>query len=54
MLTLHLHFVSFPLPETLLASRILDDDKYYLFFKDCLGALDKTYIPLHVLYAEQA
>jgi hypothetical protein len=54
MLILHLHFVSLPLPHTPLASRILNDDKYYPFFEDCLGALDGTHIPLHVPYAEQA
>lgn len=48
MLLLHSHFVSLPLPDTPLASRILDDDKYYPFFEDCLGALDGTHIPIHV------
>jgi hypothetical protein len=31
-----------------LPSRIIDDDKYYPFFEDCLGALDGTHIPVFV------
>lgn len=51
MLLLHSHYVSLPLPNTPLASRILDDDKYYPFFEDCLNG---THIPIHVPLSEQA
>lgn len=54
MLLLHSHYISLPLPDTPLASRIYDDDKYYPFFEDCLGALDGTHIPVHIPSSDQA
>jgi hypothetical protein len=40
--------------DTPLATRILDDLKYYLYFNNCLGALDSTYILIHVPLEEQS
>ena len=48
LLILHTHFVSLPTANTPIASRIFDDDKYYPFFEDCIGALDGTHIPMFV------
>lgn len=45
---LHTHFVSLPPENVPLPSRIIDDDKYYPFFEDCLGALDGTHVPMFV------
>jgi DDE superfamily endonuclease len=49
ILILHIHFVSLPPTDAPLASQILDDDNYYYpFFGDCLGALAGTHIPIFV------
>jgi hypothetical protein len=47
------HFVTLLYVDTPLASRILDDTKYSLYFNDCLGALDRTHILIHVPLEEQ-
>ena len=47
------HFVSLPSVNTPLASQILDNIKYFLYFDNCLGALDGTHIPIHVPLEEQ-
>ena len=48
------HFITLPSIDTPLASRILDDPKYYLYFDNCLGALDGTHISVHVPLEEQS
>ena len=40
--------------DTPLATRILDDSKYYPYFDNCLGALDGTHISIHVPLEEQS
>jgi hypothetical protein len=47
------HFVTLPSIDTPLASRILNDTKYFPYFDNCLGALDGTHIPIHVSSEEQ-
>lgn len=32
---------------------IREDLKYKPYLRDCLGTLDRTYIPAHILYANQ-
>ena len=54
MLVLYPRFTSLPNVGTPLATRILDDSKYYLYFNNCLGALDGTHIPIHVPLEEQS
>ena len=39
--------------DTPLATRILDDLKYYLYFNNCLSALDGTHILMHMPLKEQ-
>jgi hypothetical protein len=54
LLLLYPHFVTLPNIDTPLASRILDDFKYFPYFEDCLGALDGTHISIHVPLENQA
>jgi hypothetical protein len=54
LLFVYIHFVNLPTIKTPLASRIFDSNKLYLFFEDCLGALDGTHIPIHVPLEDQA
>ena len=49
LLILNTCFVSLPSTNSHPPTRIFDDAKYYLFFEDCLSALDGIYIPVFVL-----
>jgi hypothetical protein len=53
-LVLYLHFTTLPNADIPLATRILDDPKYYPYFDDCLGALDSTHILIHAPLEEQS
>jgi hypothetical protein len=53
LLVLYPRFTSLPNAGTPLATRIFDDLKYYLYFDNCLGALDGTHISIHVPLEEQ-
>jgi hypothetical protein len=46
--------VKLPTKSTPLALRIADDPKYSPYFADCLRALNRTYIPVHVRAQDQA
>jgi DDE superfamily endonuclease len=46
--------VHFPDINTPLASRILDDGRFYPYFEGCLGAIDGTHIRIHVPNVDQA
>jgi hypothetical protein len=46
-------FVTLPDSATPLSSRIAHDDRFFPFFKDCIGALDGTHINMHVALHEQ-
>jgi hypothetical protein len=48
MLLLHQSTVHLPDPQLGPHDNILHNNKYYPYFKDCLGALDGTHIPIHV------
>ena len=54
LLVLYPHFTSLPDADTPLATRILDNPKYYPYFNNCLGALDGTHISIHVPLEEQS
>jgi hypothetical protein len=54
LLVLYPHFTSLPNANTPLATRILDDPKYYPYFNNCLSALDGTHILIHAPLEEQA
>jgi hypothetical protein len=54
LLVLYPRFTSLPNVGTPLATRILDDSKYYPYFNDYLGALDGTHILIHVPLEEQS
>ena len=47
------NFVNLPNTNTLLLPRILNDSRFFPYFKDCLSALDRTYIPIQVPLEEQ-
>ena len=49
---LHQHLVQLPKPTRPLDRRIALDQKYYPYFKDCVGALDGTHIPAFVSVGE--
>ena len=49
LLVLHKKTVHQPTKKEPLAVRIAEDTKYNPYFKDCLGALDGTHLPIHVL-----
>lgn len=53
LMVMYPHFITLPSIDTPLASRILDDIKYFPYFDNCLGALDGTHIPIHVPLKEQ-
>jgi hypothetical protein len=53
LLVLYPRFTYLPNAGTPLATRILDDPKYYPYFNNCLGALDGTHISIHVPLKEQ-
>ena len=48
LIVMYPHFVTLPSINTPLASRILDDTKYFPYFNNYLSALDSTHIPIHV------
>ena len=51
-LYLHIKYVKLPSLPHRLATRISEDRKYTPYFDDCLGALDGTHIPMHILEHE--
>jgi hypothetical protein len=54
LLILYKHTVKMPTTDTLIPLRIADNIKYTLFFDNCIGALDGTYILLIVGPEKQA
>ena len=50
---LYSEVIILPTLDTPLDPRIADDPKYQRYFADCLGALDGTYIDVHVTAQEQ-
>jgi hypothetical protein len=53
LLLLYKNNVIIPNESTPLAYRILNDRKYFPYFKDCLGALDGTHIAAYVPITDQ-
>lgn len=49
LLYLYAETVNLPTKDDALHPRIADNPKYFPYFQDCLGALDGTYIPAHIL-----
>jgi len=54
LLLLYPYFVTLLNIDTPLASRILDNFKYFPYFEDCLGALDGTHISVYMPLEDQA
>jgi hypothetical protein len=54
LLVLYPRFTSLLNAGTPLATRILDNPKYYPYFDNCLGALDGTHVSMHVPLEEQS
>ena len=48
LLYLHTETVNLPTKDNALYPQIADNTKYFLYFQDCLGALDGTHIPAHI------
>jgi DDE superfamily endonuclease len=48
MLKLHIDQVKLPTKDRPLDTRIAGDDKYFPFFRDCIGAIDGTHIEVYV------
>lgn len=46
---LHAKIVNLPTKNHALYQRIAEDKKYFPYFQDCLGVLDDTHIPTHIL-----
>lgn len=51
-LHLHIKYVKLLSLPHRLATRISQDRKYTPYFDDCMGALDGTHIPMHILEHE--
>jgi hypothetical protein len=45
--------IKLPATETPLGDRISKDTKYATYFADCIGALNRTYINIHVPKEDQ-
>jgi hypothetical protein len=43
-----------PLSDDLIPSKILHEPKFYLYFKDCISAINGTYIHAYIPVSEQA
>ena len=54
LLHLYIETVNLPIKDDALQPRIPDNRKYFLYFQNCLGALDSTHIPAHVLTVDGA
>ncbi len=50
---MHTHYIQLPSITYQTDAQIREDSKYGPYFGDCLGALDGTYIPANVPYANQ-
>lgn len=53
LVLMHAHYVQLPSITYKTDARISEDSKYGPYFGDCLGALDGTHNPAHVLYANR-
>jgi hypothetical protein len=53
IIALHRHIITLPTDDTPPSLRITDDTKYARYFTDCLGALDRTHIDVHVPTTDQ-
>ena len=49
---LHVQYVRLPESPYLPCARISEDPKYTPYFDDCIGAIDGTHIPIHMLAGE--
>ena len=54
LLLLYPTVVHLPNAKTPLSKAIYDNNKFYPFFEDCIGAIDGTHIPIFVPFNDQA
>lgn len=50
---MHAYYIQLPLNTYKTDARFRDNLEYRPYFRDCLDALDRTYIPTHIFYANQ-